>query len=161
MFWTVHPGHGLGSLSFGMTPEDVKAQPGLGRPGHVYRGSRGRVMEYRGLAVPICEYGPGGLNCIIAGRKVAGVRLQGTNIFDTDPEAIVRLLESRLGPAQLCQEQLCFPKAGLLLGGFFDAHDKCFFRPDAEYHDERSVTIYMPGACGLSCETEHELVSFL
>ncbi|ARC88676.1 hypothetical protein [Rhodovulum sp. MB263] len=161
MIWTVQPGRGLGALAFGMTPEDVQAHPDLGRPGHVYRGSRGRVMEYRGLSVPICEYGPNGLNCIIAGRKVSGVRYQGASLFDADPQAVVKLMEAQLGPARLCQEQLCFPAAGLLLGGFFDPHDQCFIRPEVEYHDERSITVCLPGACVAVCAEERELVSFL
>ncbi|MBL3597955.1 hypothetical protein JMM63_20795 [Rhodovulum sulfidophilum] len=161
MIWTVHPGRGLGALSFGMTPEDVQSHPDLGRPGHVYRGSRDRVMEYRGLSVPICEYGPNGLNCIIACRKVMGVRYQGAALFEADPKAVVKLMETQLGPARLCQEQLCFPGAGLLLGGFFDPHEQCFFHPEADYQDERSITVCIPGACGTACVEELEMVSFL
>ena len=53
MSWRIVPGQGVGPLRFGMTQAAVAAVPVAGRPSHVYRGSGERLMEYRGLAVPV------------------------------------------------------------------------------------------------------------
>jgi len=161
MSWRIVPGQGVGPLRFGMTQAAVAAVPVAGRPSHVYRGSGERLMEYRGLAVPVCEYLRGGLCRVIAGRHVAGLQLDGIDLFGTAPAKVLRALEKRLGAPRLCQEQLCFSGAGLMLGGFYDAGDHRFFEPAVEYHDERSVTLYPPGPCGLPGEAEEEVVSFL
>ncbi|TCO72777.1 hypothetical protein [Rhodovulum euryhalinum] len=160
MAWSIAPGQGCGPLRLGMTQGDVAALPDMGRPQHVYRGSGGRQMEYRGLALPICEYQDDALVRIVAGRHVEGLNLEGMDPFANDPVEFVRRLESNLGPVTLCQEQLCFHAAGLILGGFYEPHDRRFFQPEIEYHDERSVTLCRPGTCTGSCETG-ETLSFL
>ncbi|SIO37381.1 hypothetical protein SAMN05444722_1739 [Rhodovulum sp. ES.010] len=160
MMWSISPGEGLGPLRLGMTQDAVAALPMMGKPQHVYRGSGGQQMEYRGLRLPICEYETGVLTRIVTGRHVAGVRFEGIDLFDGDPEQVTRRLESALGPAALCNEQLCFLKGGISLGGFYDANDHDFFAPEIEYHDERCVTLYAPGACPGDCR-EGEPLSFL
>lgn len=160
MGWTIEPNGGLGPLRLGMTQTEVAALPVMGKPGHVYRGSGGRIMEYRGLTLPICEYGEGRLDRIVAGRHVEGVRFEGIDVFDVAPPELIRLMETRLGSVTLCQEQLCFTAAGLMLGGYYDARDGQFFEPKIEYHDERSVTLYAPGARRDDC-TRAEALSFL
>jgi len=143
-----------------MSQLEVAALPDMGRAGHVYRGTGGQAMEYRGLAVPVCEYGRGGLCRIVAGRHVAALVYDGIELFAINPAEVLRRLEQRFGPPRFCQEQLCFDRAGLILGGFYDVSDHAVFEPDNEYHDERSVTLCSPGLCGLPCEAE-EAVSFL
>lgn len=160
MAWTIAPNRGLGPLSLGMTPEEVEALPVMGKPGHVYRGSGGRRMEYRGLDLPICEYSGDALCKIVAGRHVRGVRFEGADVFSTGPRAMLRTFEEHLGPVSLCRETLCFLKAGVILDGFYDARDHSFFEPEADYHDERSVTLCLPEASGCA-ETTDETVSFL
>jgi len=160
MTWSIAPGLGLGPLRLGMTREDIEALPVMGRPQHLYRGSGGRQMEYRGLALPICEYSDGALVRIVSSRHVPGVRFDGMEVFATDPLSLVRAMESQLGAVTLCQEQLCFPTAGLILGGFYEPHDRRFFQPEIEYHDERSVSLYRPGTCNGSCDVAESL-SFL
>lgn len=160
MLWSIDPNGGLGPLRLGMTPSEVAALPNMGKPGHVYRGAGGRVMEYRGLTLPICEYGDGLLNRVVAGRHVLEVGFEGIDVFDAAPADLIRLLESRLGPVTLCQEQLCFPKAGLMLGGYYDARDRRFFEPRIEHHDERSVTIYTADCRADDC-ARAEALSFL
>ncbi|TCP43982.1 hypothetical protein [Rhodovulum marinum] len=160
MSWSIAPGQGVGELRLGMSREAVEELPAMGRAQHVYRGSGGRQMEYRGLGLPICEYRDGALMRIVASRHVAGVRIDGMDVFASDPLALVKALETRFGAVTLCQEQLCFRAAGLILGGFYEPHDHRFFRPDIEYHDERSVTLYQPGTCAGSCDVS-EALSFL
>lgn len=160
MTWSIEPGLGLGPLRLGMTREDVETLPVMGRPQHVYRGSGGRQMEYRGLALPICEYADGALVRIVSGRHMTGVRFDGIEVFADTPQGVVRAMEAQLGAVTLCQEQLCFHRAGLMLGGFYEPHDRRFFQPEIEYHDERSVTLYLPGTCTGSCDVADAL-SFL
>ncbi|MBK1636371.1 hypothetical protein [Rhodovulum adriaticum] len=160
MIWTIRPGQGLGPLDLGMTPEAVAEVPGLGRAGHVYRGTGGRTMEYRGLHLPICEYREGQLVRIVTGRHVAGVQFAGVDLFAVETAVMLRLLESRLGPVTLCTEQLFFGTAGLCLSGFYDMHDHQFFKPGVEYHDERSLALFAPGQSGGEGE-DHEPISFL
>ncbi|HDR28133.1 hypothetical protein [Rhodovulum sp.] len=160
MVWSIAPGEGLVPLRLGMSRAEVEALPLMGRPQHVYRGAGGRQMEYRGLGLPICEYREDALVCIVSSRHVQGVLFEGEDFFAADPSEIVRRLEERLGNVALCQEQLCFPEAGLTLGGFYEPHDRRFFQPEIEYHDERSVTVYRPGSCPGTCENS-DAMSFL
>lgn len=157
MSWTISPGEGLGPLRLGMTRPEVEALPHMGKPQHLYRGAGGRQMEYRGLGVPICEYADGTLQRIVASRHVEGVRFDGLDVFGTEPQGLVRAMEALLGKVTLCQEQLCFPEAGVILGGFYEPHDRRFFQPEIEYHDERSVTLYAPGGCAGTCDIAEPL----
>ncbi|MBN2906036.1 MAG: hypothetical protein JXJ18_04950 [Rhodobacteraceae bacterium] len=160
MDWTIEPNQGLGPLHLGMTQAQVAALPVMGRAGHVYRGSGGRVMEYRGPNLPLCEYHGGVLCRIGTGRHVDGVRFAGVDLYAARPLAVLRLLEARLGALTLCQEQVFVMAAGLCLDGFYDPLDHSIFDPAAEYHDERGVTLFAPAACG-PAEEGHEALSFL
>lgn len=160
MVWSIAPRQGLGDLTLGMTPEEVAALPGLGRPGHVYRGRGNRMMEYRSLTVPVCEYRDGQLCRVVAGRHVKGVRFAGVDLFMAEARTMLGLLESRLGPVTLCAEQLFFAEANLCLSGFYDAHDHQCFDPVTEYLDERSLTLYAPGEEGVEGAAP-ETLSFL
>ncbi|WP_156882972.1 hypothetical protein [Rhodovulum sp. P5] len=157
MVWTIVPGQGLGRLRFGMSPEEVAALPGMGRAGHVYRGRGNRIMEYRGLSVPVCEYSGGALCAIVAGRHVEAVVFDGIDLFAAGPREVLHGLEQRFGTAQLCQEQLVFAPAGLRLGGYYDAHDHRFFEPGVDYHDERFVTLCVPDQVVAPSEQREEV----
>jgi len=160
MVWSIEPNKGLGRLRFGMVPEDVADVSHMGRAGHVYRGSGGRMMEYRGLGHPVCEYESGRLTRIVAGHHMQGVVFEGMEVFSLDPPVLLRRLESRLGPVTLCNEQLYFMGAGLCFGGFYDPLDRCFFAPQRDYHDERCVTLFAPGESDEVHQAQEEL-SFL
>ncbi|TCP62875.1 hypothetical protein EV663_101135 [Rhodovulum bhavnagarense] len=160
MIWPIAPNRGLGPLLLGMSPENVARLSGMGRAEHVYRGRDGRMMEYRGLDAPICDYRDGRLCRIVAGRKVRDVQFSGVDLFAAETLTVLRLLETRLGPVTLCAEQLFFGEANLCLAGFYDAHDHQCFDPATEYHDERSVVLFAPGEDGTEGAT-YEVVSFL
>lgn len=160
MIWSIAPKRGLGPLTLGMSTDEVVDLPGMGRPGHVYRGMGGRAMEYRGLDVPICEYRDGKLCRIVAGRHVTGVQFAGVDLFAAQPRIVLRFLESRLGPVTMCAEQLYFADAQISLGGFYDTIDHACFDPAVEYHDERSIALFAAGESGVE-EEAHEAMSFI
>ncbi|WP_426314771.1 hypothetical protein ACN9MF_02095 [Methylobacterium fujisawaense] len=157
MNWDIRPTEGAGSLSLGMTIENVSKVLDLKYP-VIERASNpadGSVTEYRGPSCAICHYREALLSGIDLRPSMVNVTFEGIDVFSMGSKALLALLEKSNGKEGFYGFGfIVFNKLSVSAKGFFDG--KKFYDPTAiDREDERSLGVFD------QCEFSEEILSIL
>nr|WP_298100419.1 hypothetical protein [uncultured Shinella sp.] len=147
MEWLIETFEGMGTIRFGMTPEDVAIA--LGAPDRSRRGRRpGSFSEHRGTPSPIVRYRDNKVCEIEAFYDLGVVEFRGISLFQTDGKQVLRQLEALNGGAMISVGIVLFDQIGLTTG-----------RLDEGARTAHSVTAFSPGTWDNNI-SDFEMISF-
>lgn len=146
MEWPINFTRGAGELTFDMSPDEaLAAVPELGPPEKSLQRFDGSVREFRAPALPQLGYKEERLRDIGFDNAVPGLILDGLDVWQTEPEAIIAMLHKAEGGAFAGLGYLLFPKIGVNTEGFYALEKLRFRKLDETGTDPISLTVFKPG----------------